>query len=129
MRTANIVVLAGIINSDIRINETKNGRKIASFFLRWSEKYGDEWNGGTIGVTAFEFGKMSYPDILTKYYPKGSPVEVRGKLSNEKYTNKDGVEVNTIKLIAEEIFIMPKGTESGGGYNETSSTEDYNPFS
>lgn len=45
---------------------------------------------------------------IANYCSKGSRVVCIGRLVNNKYTNKNGVEVNEIQLIVEETSFEPK---------------------
>lgn len=47
---------------------------------------------------------------IANYCSKGSKVVCIGRLVNNKYTNKNGVEVNEIQLIVEETSFDPKRT-------------------
>lgn len=47
---------------------------------------------------------------IANYCSKGSKVVCIGRLVNNKYTNKNGVEVNEIQLIVEETSFEPKRT-------------------
>ena len=47
---------------------------------------------------------------IANYCSKGSRVVCIGRLVNNKYTNKNGVEVNEIQLIVEETSFEPKRT-------------------
>ena len=47
---------------------------------------------------------------IANYCSKGSRVVCIGRLVNNKYTNKNGVEVNEIQLIVDETSFEPKRT-------------------
>ena len=63
----------------------------------------------TKGFTFF----LRLAEIAGEYLKKGRPVYVEGRLKYGKFTNKDGIEQNTVDIIATEMQLLG-GRESGG---------------
>ena len=61
---------------------------------------------------------------IANYCSKGSRVVCIGRLVNNKYTNKNGVEVNEIQLIVEETSFEPKRTNDNVQIDQSVFSED-----
>jgi single-strand DNA-binding protein len=53
-------------------------------------------------------------EIAGEYVKKGRPLYVEGRLKYGKYTGQDGIEKNTVDIIATELQLLG-GREGGGG--------------
>lgn len=61
---------------------------------------------------------------IANYCSKGSRVVCFGRLVNNKYTNKNGVEVNEIQLIVEETSFEPKRSNDNVQIDQSVFSED-----
>ena len=61
---------------------------------------------------------------IANYCSKGSRVVCIGRLVNNKYTNKNGVEVNAIQLVVEETSFEPKRTNDNVQIDQSVFSED-----
>ena len=61
---------------------------------------------------------------IANYCSKSSSVVCIGRLVNNKYTNKNGVEVNEIQLIVEETSFEPKRTNDNVQIDQSVFSED-----
>ena len=61
---------------------------------------------------------------IANYCSKGSRVVCIGRLVNNKYTNKNGVEVNEIQLIVEETSFEPKRSNDNVQIDQSVFSED-----
>jgi single-strand DNA-binding protein len=65
-------------------------------------------------------------EIAGEYVKKGRPVYVEGRLKYGKYTDKDGIEKNTVDIIATELQLLGgregAGAASGLGHEEGSAS-------
>ena len=57
---------------------------------------------------------FAQPKSAGEYVKKGRPIYVEGRLKYGKYTDKDGVEKNTVDIIATEMQLLG-GREGMGG--------------
>jgi single-strand DNA-binding protein len=91
-----------------------NGNAVCNFSIAISEKYKDKTSGEQKEVTEWVnivmFGKLA--EIAGEYLGKGSKVYVEGKLKTEKYTDKNGVEKYTTKVVAEKMDMLSSKGES-----------------
>lgn len=70
-----------------------------------------EWIDDALFVSCVMFGKRCVK--LAEILHKGMPVTVSGSLKPERYTNKDGVLVNTFGMTVNEIQLPRKQQETG----------------
>lgn len=97
----------GRLGSDPETRYTTQGKAIASFSIavgsQWKNKDGEkqestEW----VNITAFD--KLG--EICGEYLRKGSQVFISGRMKTEKYTDKNGVEKYSTKIIAENMQML-----------------------
>ena len=53
-------------------------------------------------------------EIAGEYIKKGQPIYVEGRIKYGKFTNKDGIEQNTVDIIATEMQLLGKREGMGG---------------
>jgi single-strand DNA-binding protein len=75
-------------------------------------------------------------EFISNYGGKGRMVGIDGRLQSRKYTNKDGIEVTAVEIVADNITLLdrpkdgapePAGTAVAPGVGEVSG-DDYDPF-
>ena len=108
----NLFQCIGRLGKDVEVRYAASGSAIASFSVALGEKYKSksgeqvektEW----VNITAF--GKLA--EICEKYLVKGSQVYISGKMQTDKYTDKQGVEKYSTKIIANQMQML--GGNSG----------------
>jgi single-strand DNA-binding protein len=112
----NKVILIGNVGQDVTTRDVSNGI-VANTSLATSEKRNGEEK--TEWHRLVFFGKVA--DLAKQYLTKGSKVYVEGKISYRKYTNKDGVEVNSTEIIVDQMRFM------GGGKSDDSRPSNSRP--
>jgi single-strand DNA-binding protein len=112
----NKVILIGNVGQDVTTRDVSNGI-VANTSLATSEKRNGEEK--TEWHRLVFFGKLA--DLAKQYLTKGSKVYVEGKISYRKYTNKDGVEVNSTEIIVDQMRFM------GGGKSDDSRPSNSRP--
>ena len=105
----NKVLLTGRLTDDIKINEYGKGDNagiLAGFSIACQGQGKDDVV--FINCTAFN----GQAEFLEKWFKKGSPVEIEGRLTNNNYTDIDGGKHNTYKVIVERVaFVVSTRTE------------------
>jgi len=105
----------GRLGKDPESRFMPNGTQVTSFSVavgsQWKDKAGDkqeatEW----VSVTAFD--KLA--EICDKYLVKGSQVYVSGRMKTDKYTDKQGVEKYSTKIVAERMQMLGGKQDEGG---------------
>ena len=105
----NKVILIGNIGQDVTTRDVSNGI-VANTSLATSEKRNGEEK--TEWHRLVFFGKLA--ELAKQYVSKGSKLYIEGKISYRKYTNKDGVEVNSTEIIVDQMKFL------GGNKNDES---------
>lgn len=87
---------------------------------QWKDKNGEkqestEW----VNVTAF--GKLA--EICSEYLDKGSQVFISGRMKTDKYTDKDGVEKYSTKIVADKMQMLG-GKSKGDEQQERKPSSD-----
>lgn len=104
----------GRLGKDVETRYMPSGEAVASFSLAvgstWKDKQGakqesTEW----VNVTAF--GKLA--EICSQYLVKGSQVYLSGRMKTDKYTDKNGIEKYSTKIIAERMQMLGGKGQSG----------------
>jgi single-strand DNA-binding protein len=115
MASVNKVILVGNCGRDPEIRYLPSGQAVANVSVATSSRRKDKNTGETIEDT--QWHRVTFYDRLAEiageYVKKGQPVYVEGRLKYGKYTDKDGVERNTVDIIATEMQLL--GTREGMG--------------
>jgi len=120
-RGVNKVILIGNLGQDPEVRYTPNNTAVANLSLATSESWKDKNTGEQMERTEWHkvvfFGRMG--EVAGEYLKKGSKIYVEGKLTTEKWTDKDGNDRWTTKIIGQSMQMLDSrgnGGDSGGGY-------------
>jgi single-strand DNA-binding protein len=115
MASVNKVIIMGNCGRDPEVRYTPSGAAICNVSVATSSKRKDKNTGETIEDT--QWHRVTFYDRLAEiageYLKKGRPVYVEGRLKYGKYTDKDGIERNTVDIVATEMQLL--GGREGGG--------------
>lgn len=107
----NRVIIVGRMVRDPELKRTGKGNAITNFTLALDNYRGGEKSTDFIPVTAFS--KMA--ENIAQYCSKGSLVGVDGKIHSYTYQNKEGKNVSSINVTAEDVrFMDSRKTQSNG---------------
>jgi single-strand DNA-binding protein len=124
-KSLNKVQLIGHLGADPEVRFTQDGRAIAGLRVAttesWTDKQGQkqertEWHSVSI------FGKLA--EIAQQYLRKGSKVFLEGQLQTDKYTDKQGIERYSTKVMLTPfngqmiLLDRPPGAGAGAGYGD-----------
>ena len=104
----NTVILMGRLTKDPEVRYTTGTEPmaIASFGIavdrKGKEKVTDFFNCVAFKKTA---------ENIEKFFRKGNKILVTGAVQNDKYTNKDGKEVTTTKIVVNEFDFVESKSE------------------
>ena len=119
MASVNKVILIGNCGRDPEVRYTPSGTAICNISVATSSRRKDKASGESIEDT--QWHRVTFYDRLAEiageYLKKGRPVYVEGRLKYGKYTDKDGIERNTVDIVAEQMQMLG-GREGGGGGDE-----------
>lgn len=123
MASVNKVILVGNCGRDPEIRYMPSGGAVANISIATTSKRKDKSSGETVEDTQWHrvqfFDRLA--EIVGEYVKKGAPLYVEGRLKYGKYTDKDGIERNTVDIIATEMQLlggrqgMGSPDEGGGG--------------
>jgi single-strand DNA-binding protein len=115
MASVNKVILVGNCGRDPEIRYLPSGQPVASVSIATSSRRKDRNSGEVVEET--QWHRVTFYDRLAEiageYLKKGRPVYVEGRLKYGKYTGQDGVERNTVDIIATELQLL--GAREGLG--------------
>jgi len=116
MASVNKVILIGNCGRDPEVRYTPSGTAICNVSVATSSRRKDKASGESIEDT--QWHRVTFYDRLAEiageYLKKGKPVYIEGRLKYGKYTDKDGIERNTVDIVAEQMQMLG-GRESAGG--------------
>ena len=121
MASVNKVILIGNCGRDPEIRYLPSGQAVANVSLATSTRRKDRNSGEMVEDT--QWHRVTFYDRLAEiageYVKKGRPIYVEGRLKYGKYTGQDGVEKNTVDIIATELQLLGAregmGGPAGGG--------------
>lgn len=129
MASVNKVIIVGRIGRDPEVRHTQSGQPVASLSVATDESYKDK-QGNKVEATEWHnitaWGKTA--EFIGAYLGKGRLVYIEGKLKTEKYTDQQGVEKYTTKIVADRVQAMdkrPDGQQQAAPQAEPSGREEY----
>ena len=127
MASVNKVIVMGNIGKDPEQRSFPDGSPVTNISVACTEKYKDkqgEQKEVTEWVNVVFFGKLA--EIAGQYLAKGSAVYVEGKLKTEKYTDKNGIERWTTKVVANNMQMI--GGKPGESTSRAAPTPQSTPM-
>lgn len=135
----NKIMLIGNLGKDPDFNVTPEGTPIAKFSLAVSRNVKNR-SGERVKETEW-FNIVAWrqlAEICEKYLHKGSKVYIEGRLSQRKYTDKDGNQRTAIEVTANDMEMLDSKESSGGSGSYAASgssasygsapSDDFDPF-
>jgi single-strand DNA-binding protein len=110
MSANNNVNLIGNLGGDPEIYRFENGNAVANFSLAVERVYITDGvkNKDTFWARCTAFGKRA--ETIALYTKKGHKLAISGELREEKYTNKQGVEVKATRIVVNDFaFLTQRG--------------------
>lgn len=126
----NKIFLIGRLGKDPELQVTPDGTPVTKFSLavnRYSRSSSGERKEETDWFNISAWRQLA--ETCEKYLHKGSKVYVEGRISQRKYTDRDGIQRTSIDVTITEMEMLdPKPTSgSSEGYNAGSS-DSGDPF-
>lgn len=125
----NKVILSGNVGDDPQVRATASGKSVANFSLATNKTWKDQ-NGDKAQSTQWHkcvcWDKQA--DLVGQYVKKGKKLLVVGELTYEKWSDNNGVERTTAKIVVSEIEFLSSAdgqnsVEGGGGGNRQQSQQ------
>jgi single-strand DNA-binding protein len=128
MASVNKVILVGNCGRDPEVRYAPSGAAICNVSVATSSRRKDKTSGESIEDT--QWHRVTFYDRLAEiageYLKKGRPVYIEGRLKYGKYTDKDGIERNTVDIVASEMQLLG-GREGMGGAEESAAPRSAPP--
>ena len=123
MASINKVILIGNLGRDPEVRYTPNGNAICNISVATTRNWKDKTSGDKVEET--EWHRVVFYDRLAEiageYLKKGRPVYVEGRLKTRKWQDKDGKDIYTTEVIADNMQLLGgregMGGDSDGGYD------------
>ena len=118
----NRVFLSGNLTRDPEVRYTQNGKAFARMGIAVRRQFSKDKDAvDFFNLTAWE----KTAEFCGRYLTKGSRILVEGRLQTSSYENKDGVKVNAVDVVADNIeFAGSKRADGDGGYQRDSRPDD-----
>lgn len=122
MSSINAVCLIGRLVKDPELLRTKTGNYIGNATIAVDDLAMNEKVSYFFDLKFF--GKTA--EVLSKYSSKGNLIGVSGRLIQEKYVNRQGKNVSTIKVFVQNLQFLEKNNQlaSGGDEDDDKSQQD-----
>lgn len=113
----NKVHLIGNLTKDPELRYTKHNTPVASYTIAINTRYGELQETDYINITSWG----SSGEFVSKYFKKGQPIALTGRLKNKNYEDSQGIKHYSMEVITEDIeFVGNKKQE------ELQFADDYN---
>ncbi len=114
MAGVNKVILLGRLGSDPEVRTLPSGGKVVTFSIATSESYN---NKEGVKVEQTEWHRIELweglANIAEQYLKKGDMAYVEGRIRTEKWTDKEGIERNTVKIRGNSLQLVGGGRGAG----------------
>ena len=98
----NYINIMGRLIKDPELKTSPNGTTIATFCLASDEgRRNEKGEYTTLFINCVAFNKRA--EFLVSHFKKGNSAIVGGRLTSREYTNKDGIQVRTYEILADNI--------------------------
>lgn len=119
----NKVFLSGNLTRDPEVRYTQSGKAFARMGIAVRRQFSKDKDAvDFFNLTAWE----KTAEFCGKYLTKGSRVLVEGRLQTSTYENKDGVKVNAVDIMVDNIEFAGSRRDSSddGGYRRDTRSND-----
>ena len=117
MPNYNKVLLMGNLTRDVELKYTPSNMAVANIGLAVNRRYkgkDGEMNEETTFVDCEAWGYTA--ENMAKFFSKGRPVFIEGRLKLDTWQDKDGSNRSKLKVVVESFeFIDSRGGSGGGG--------------
>lgn len=114
MASVNKVILIGNCGRDPEVRYLPSGKAVANVSIATTSRRKDQ-SGNVIEDTQWHrvqfFDKLA--EIAGQYVKKGKSIYVEGRLKYGKYTDQNGVEKNTVDIVATELTLLGSANSEG----------------
>lgn len=95
----NKVNLIGRLVDNPTLRYTKQNTPVASYTIAINSRYGEQQQTDFINISSW--GKSG--EFVSKYFKKGQPIAITGRLKNRNYEDSNGVKHYSMEVVTEDI--------------------------
>lgn len=131
----NTVALVGRLTKNPIVTYSQNGSSITKFTLAVDRRFKREGEPTADFLNIVVFGKTG--EFIEKYFHKGDPISITGRIQTGSYTKQDGTKVYTTDIVADSAEFVPgkpnqqhqgETEEVNEGFAPVTDSETYLPF-
>jgi single-strand DNA-binding protein len=127
----NKIMLIGNLGRDPELNVTSDGTPVTKFSLAVSRNY--TTSSGEKREETEWFNIVAWRQLAERcerYLHKGSKIYIEGRLTQRKYTDREGVQRTSVEVIANDMeMLTPKSASSGSeSYSAVGASDNNDPF-
>lgn len=117
MASINKVILIGNLGRDPEVRYTPNGSAICNVSVATTRNWKDKTSGDKVEETEWHrvvcYDRLA--EVAGEYLKKGRPVYFEGRLKTRKWQDKEGKDVYTTEIIADNMQLLGGREGMGGG--------------
>ena len=125
----NSVSLVGRLTRDPDVRYTGEQLAVARFTVAVERAPSKNAEKQADFISCVAFGKSA--EFVEKYFSKGKPIGIQGRIQTGSYTNKEGQKVYTTDVVAERVEFVgssnrqdESGSSNYGGYSRNDNSSD-----
>jgi len=124
----NRITLLGNVTKEVEVQYTKSGTPVANFTLVTNRNYQIEKNGQKEWQSIPEYHNVVFygkvAEIIAGKLAKGSRMYVDGRMTYDKWTDKNGVQRVTAKVLGNNFVVLDKKEVQSGSVDEEQIEKD-----
>lgn len=101
----NSVALVGRLTKNPIVTYTQNKSSITKFSIAVDRRFKADGQPSADFINVVVFGKTG--EFVEKWFHKGDPISITGRIQTGSYTKQDGTKVYTTDVIAESAEFVP----------------------
>lgn len=101
----NNVALVGRLTKNPIVTYTQSGSSITKFSIAVDRRFKTDGQPSADFINVVVFGKTG--EFVEKWFHKGDPISITGRIQTGSYTKQDGTKVYTTDVIAESAEFVP----------------------
>ncbi|MBE6031347.1 MAG: single-stranded DNA-binding protein [Firmicutes bacterium] len=119
----NSVSLVGRLVRDPEVRYTPSQMAVARFTVAVDRPFSRDSEQTADFISCVAFGKQA--EFIERYFTKGRPIGLTGRIQTGSYTNKDGVKVYTTDVVADRVEFVGNKEGNGGSAAPAKSGGDF----
>lgn len=114
----NKVILMGRMTAQPELKTTPSGVAVTSFSIA-VDRPGKEKVTDFINIVAWR----SSAEFICRYFGKGDPITVEGRIQVRNYTTQEGQKRNVVEVVADQVGFVLSSTKKEGSQSEMKQQE------